>query len=76
MKANFAEPATLVALDGPAHIALLGQLAKMGIGSGRSYDAVISVSASQARVDALVIFNPRHFDPPPQGVAVVEPKLV
>jgi predicted nucleic acid-binding protein len=73
VKANFVEPAAVVALDGPAHIALLGRLATMGIGGGRSYDAVIAACASQATVDSLVTFNPRHFDPPPHGVAVFDP---
>ena len=74
VKANFVESATVLALDGPAHIALLGRLATMGIGGGRSYDAVIAACVGEARVDALVTFNPRHFDPPPQGVAVLEPQ--
>jgi len=26
-----------------------------------------------AKVDALLTFNPRHFDPAPEGVAVIEP---
>lgn len=75
VKANFVESATVVALDGPAHIELLGRLAMMEIGGGRSYDAVIGACASAAGVDALLTFNARHFDPPPQGVAVVEPRV-
>ena len=73
VKANFVETATVVALNGPAHITLLGRLAKTGIGGGRSYDAVIATCAGHANVDALLTFNPRHFDPPPEGVAVIEP---
>jgi predicted nucleic acid-binding protein len=75
VKANFVESATVVALDGPAHIALLGRLAKLGIGGGRSYDAVIAACANEAKVDALLTFNPRHFDPPLQGVTVFEPHI-
>lgn len=73
VKANFVDHATIVALNGPAHITLLGRLATMGIGGGRSYDAVIAACAGQARVEAILTFNRRHFDPPPRGVAVVEP---
>ena len=73
VKANFVNTATVVALNGAAHIALLNRLAKMGIGGGRSYDAVIATCAGQAKVDALLTFNPRHFDPAPEGVAVIEP---
>jgi predicted nucleic acid-binding protein len=73
LKANFAEPATVVALSGPTHITLLGRLAKNGIGGGRSYDALIAMSASQGNVKVLLTFNPRHFDPAPDGVAVIVP---
>ena len=73
VKANFVESASVVSLNGQAHIALLGRLAKTGIGGGRSYDALIAACAGQAKVDTLLTFNPRHFDPSPQGVAVLEP---
>jgi predicted nucleic acid-binding protein len=73
VKANFVEPATVVALNGSAVIALLNRLASTGIGGGRSYDAVIAVSASQAKASALLTFNPRHFDPSPDGLSVIEP---
>ena len=73
VKANFVETAIVVALSGPTHIALLGRLAKHGIGGGRSYDALIAMCASQGKVNALLTFNPRHFDPAPEGVAVIVP---
>ena len=73
LKANFVKRAALVALTGAAHASLLEGLAATGIGGGRTYDAVIAASARQARVGALLTFNPRHFDPPPEGVAVVQP---
>ena len=73
VKANFVEPATVVALNGSAFITLLNRLASTGIGGGRSYDAVIAVSASQAKANALLTFNPRHFDPAPDGLSVLEP---
>ena len=73
VKTNFVEPATVVALNAPAIITLLNRLASAGIGGGRSYDAVIAVSASQAKASALLTFNPRHFDPAPDGLSVIEP---
>ena len=73
VKANFVEPATVVALTSPAFITLLNRLASTGIGGGRSYDAVIAVSASRAKASALLTFNPRHFDPAPDGLSVIEP---
>ena len=73
VKGNFVDGASVVALSGQAHIALLRGLAGDGISGGRSYDAVIAACARQAKVEALLTFNPRHFEPPPEGVAVIEP---
>jgi predicted nucleic acid-binding protein len=73
VKANFVTPAAVVALTGAAHARLLEGLANAGISGGRTYDAVIAACARQARVSTILTFNPRHFDPPPEGVAVVEP---
>jgi predicted nucleic acid-binding protein len=73
VRANFVESAAVVALTGSANISLLTRLAATGTGGGRSYDAVIAVCAAMAQVDALLTLNPRHFDPPPEGVAVIEP---
>ena len=73
VKANFVTRADLVSLSGAAHTTLLEALAATGIGGGRTYDAVIAAAARHAKVGALLTFNPRHFDPPPEGVAVVQP---
>lgn len=73
VNANFARPAKIIALTGAAHASLLEELAGTGISGGRTYDAVIAACARQARVSTLLTFNPRHFDPPPEGVAVVQP---
>jgi predicted nucleic acid-binding protein len=73
VNANFVKRATVVALSGMAHTTLLAELAATGVGGGRTYDAVIAACARQAKVAVLLTFNPRHFDPPPEGVAVVQP---
>lgn len=73
VNANFVTRATVVALTGSAHTSLLERLALTGIGGGRTYDAVIAASARQAKVGVLLTFNPRHFDPPPEGVEVIQP---
>ena len=70
---NFAAPSRIVTLSAAAHVRLLGRLAAAGTAGGRTYDAVIAECASRAKVDALLTFNPRHFDPSPRGVAVVVP---
>jgi predicted nucleic acid-binding protein len=73
VEANFVKHATVVALNAAGHAAALARLAKAGIGGGRTYDAMIAASAAHAKADVLLTFNPRHFDPPPRGVAVIEP---
>ena len=74
IKANFVAEATLATLPGSAHVALLDTLAAAGLGGGRSYDALIAASAGHAKVDELLTFNPRHFDPAPKGMRIVEPE--
>jgi predicted nucleic acid-binding protein len=73
LDANFVEPATVVAIEGPAHAALLARLASAGTGGGRTYDALIAEQAAIARAAVLLTLNPRHFEPPPPGVTVIEP---
>jgi predicted nucleic acid-binding protein len=73
VRANFAENAAIVALSGRDHAKLLGRLATSGIRGGRTYDALIAACAERAGAQALLTFNPRHFDPPPKGVMVIEP---
>ena len=73
IQANFVEPATVVALAATAYTKLLRRLAKQTVAGGRTHDAVIAECARQAKAEALLTFNGRHFDPPPAGVSVVEP---
>jgi predicted nucleic acid-binding protein len=75
VKANFIDGAAIVTLGGPALVALLDRLAHSGVGGGRSYDALIGECAARAKAEALLTFNPRHFDPPPAGVLVIEPRV-
>jgi len=58
VQANFAGPAAIVTLSGPACVALLGRLAARGIGGGRVYDEVIAACAAHAKVDALLTSTP------------------
>ena len=73
VRTNFVDNAALVTLDGPAHVAVLEELAREGLGGGRTYDGLIAACALASRAKVLLTFNRRHFDPPPQGVIVVEP---
>ena len=73
VRANFVDGVALVVLDAPAHIAVLEELARAGIGGGRTYDQLIAACAEQSGARALLTFNARHFDPPPRGVTIVEP---
>ena len=71
--ANFIKPATLVALSRMAYTKLLRQAASLAIAGGRTYDAVIAECGRRARAEVLLTFNRRHFDPPPEGVSVIDP---
>ena len=75
VETNFVERRSVVTLDGPAYVALLQRLAKQGWGGGRTYDGVIAACARQSNAATLLTFNRRHFDPPPEGVSVVEPSV-
>jgi predicted nucleic acid-binding protein len=75
IEANFVEHATIRALIGAAYVSLLRNLAKQAGGGGRAYDAVIAECAREANAIALLTFNRRHFDPPPEGVPVIEPSV-
>jgi predicted nucleic acid-binding protein len=73
VEANFVERRNVAALDSAAYVALLRELAERGVGGGRTYDAVIAACAREAKATALLTFNRRHFEPPPEGVRVIEP---
>ena len=73
VRTNFVDNAALVTLDGPAHVTVLAQLAGAGIGGGRTYDGLIAACAGASHARALLTFNSRHFDPPPDAVTIVEP---
>ncbi len=73
MEGNFVRGRDVVALDGPAYVSTLRDLAGQDLGGGRTYDALIAACARQAKACALLTLNRRHFDPPPEGVTIVEP---
>jgi len=70
---NFIESAIVVALTAKTYPALLRRVVKRAVAGGRTYDAVIAECARQAKAEALLTFNLRHFDPPPDGMTVVDP---
>jgi predicted nucleic acid-binding protein len=73
LDANFVEPATIVTLADEAYPKLLRRLAREAIAGGRTYDAVIADCAQLAGVGTLLTFNRRHFEPPPEGVTIIDP---
>lgn len=73
IKANFVDRAAVATLNRDGYVGLLQRLPRLGIGGGRTYDAVIADCARHGKADALLTFNRRHFDPPPEGVTIVEP---
>jgi predicted nucleic acid-binding protein len=71
--ANFTRDVRVVALSGREYVKLLGGLPAAAVAGGRTYDAIIAECARRAGVSTLLTLNPRHFDPPPAGVAIVVP---
>jgi len=70
---NFVQQRRIVALRDVAYVATLGRLAKEGASGGHAYDAIIAECAREAKASTLLTFDRRHFEPPPQGISVVEP---
>jgi predicted nucleic acid-binding protein len=73
LEGNFIQHRRIIALSGALYVATVRALVKQGVGGGRTFDAVIAECARQARPATLLTFNRRHFDPPPEGISVVEP---
>ncbi|MCL4813543.1 MAG: PIN domain-containing protein [Vicinamibacteraceae bacterium] len=74
VKANFVDGVRVVALPAAAHARLLARLAVAGTAGGRTYDALIAEQVGRAGTDVLLTLNSRHFEPPPAGVTIVEPR--
>ena len=73
LNASFVARAKVVGLSETTQIALLAELAKQNVGGGRVYDRVIAKCAHEAGATVILTFNVRHFDPPPNGLSVIEP---
>ena len=73
IRANFVEQAGITALTGAEHVGVLAKLAATSIRGGRTYDALIGAVAQKAGAAALLTFNPRHFEPAPEGVGIIVP---
>ena len=71
---NFAEHATVLGCDGGSYVSLIGELAGAGTTGGRSYDKLIAKALAPAGGLELLTLNPRHFNPPPRGMVVVDPR--
>jgi len=63
LEANFLEGVKVVALGAAAYGILLRRAPEDDISGGHAYDAVIAACARKARVNALLTFNERHFQP-------------
>jgi predicted nucleic acid-binding protein len=73
IEGNFVKAGNVIGLTGGQYKALLRTLVKTAIAGGRTYDAIIAEGARRAGARTLLTLNPRHFDPPPSGVAIVVP---
>ena len=73
LEASFVVIGRVYAIDGGAATAFLARSATAGVGGGRIYDAIIGECARLAGARALVTLNPKHFDPAPEDVAIIDP---
>jgi predicted nucleic acid-binding protein len=62
LQANFVKNVETIALTASAFRSLLGFASGTGISGGRVYDALLALSARQARAQTLVTFNQSHFE--------------
>ncbi len=74
LAANYIDGGRVVSLGGAETKALLADLARDGIGGGRSYDGVIVACARKAGVEVVLTFNASHFEPfAKKGLQIVVP---
>jgi len=73
LESTFLARGSVFALDAPGHIGVVQEAAEDEISGGRICDAIIGECARQAGASVLLTFNRRHFDPPPEGVTIIEP---
>ena len=74
LEANFiGNGVETVALEAAVFAQLVLEAPDRGIAGGRTYDAMITACARQAHAGTLLILNPRRFDPPSDGMLVLEP---
>lgn len=73
LDASFVALGRIYALDGKAATTLLAKSAVAGVGGGRIYDVIIGECARLSGAGALVTLNPKHFEPGPEGVAIIDP---
>lgn len=73
LHASFVLLGRVYALDAEAATAVLARSAAAGVGGGRIYDLIIGECARLSGVGVLVTLNPKHFEPAPEGVTIVDP---
>jgi predicted nucleic acid-binding protein len=74
LEANWAKTET-VHLTGPETWSALRAAEERGVTGGRTYDALIAAAALKARVDLLLTWNVKHFDPFREDLEVAAPRL-
>jgi predicted nucleic acid-binding protein len=70
---NYLRDGEIVALTAEGYHRLVHGAAHGGVAGGRIYDLVIAACVRESRVAAILTLNSKHFDPPPEGVEIIDP---
>lgn len=69
---NYLRGGRIVSLNADSYLRVVRAAARDGHTGGRVYDLVIAACARDCRATALLTFNAQHFDPPPEGVEIID----
>ncbi len=70
---NYLRDGEVVTLPTASYMRLVRSAARDGHTGGRIYDLVIAECARDSHAVALLTLNSQHFDPPPEGIEVIDP---
>jgi len=70
---NYLRDGQIVSLTADTYLRVVRGAARDGHTGGRIYDLVIAECARDCHATALLTLNSKHFDPPPEGIEIIDP---
>jgi predicted nucleic acid-binding protein len=70
---NYLRDGQLVSLSADGYLRVVRRAARDGHTGGRIHDLVIAECARDCHAKALLTFNSKNFDPPPEGIEIIDP---